>query len=179
MTSLTPITPADAHRHLAAGTAVLIDIREADEYARVHIAAAQLRPLSTWDEMQLAGAANAPDTDVIFTCRSGMRTAGACDRLATGVHGRALMLDGGVDAWARAGLPLVRNGHAPLEIMRQVQIAAGLMILTGAVLGAVVAPAWFGLSAFVGAGLLFAGITGFCGMARVLMLAPWNRRAAA
>ena len=62
--------------------------------------------------------------------------------------------------------------------MRQVQIAAGTLILIGALLGTFVAPAWFGLSAFVGAGLLFAGISGFCGMARLLMLAPWNRRAA-
>ena len=62
--------------------------------------------------------------------------------------------------------------------MRQVQIAAGTLILIGALLGTVVAPAWFGLSAFVGAGLLFAGISGFCGMARLLMLAPWNRRTA-
>jgi rhodanese-related sulfurtransferase len=62
--------------------------------------------------------------------------------------------------------------------MRQVQIAAGTFLLIGALLGTFVTPAWFGLSAFVGAGLLFAGISGFCGMARLPMLAPWNRRTA-
>ena len=179
MTTLTPITPAGAYQRLTAGTAVLIDIREADEYAHVHIAGAHSHPLSGWDSPHLTVAADAPDTDIIFTCRSGMRTAGACDRLAARVHGRAHVLDGGVDAWARAGLPVVRDARAPLEIMRQVQIAAGLLILTGVLLGTFMAPAWFGLSAFVGAGLLFAGVTGFCGMARLLMLAPWNRRAAA
>ena len=53
-----------------------------------------------------------------------------------------------------------------------------VLILIGALLGTMVSPAWFGLSAFVGAGLLFAGLSGFCGMARLLMLAPWNRQRA-
>jgi rhodanese-related sulfurtransferase len=106
-----------------------------------------------------------------------MRTAGACDRLAARVSSPAYVLKGGVDAWAKLGLPLTVDEKAPLEIMRQVQIVAGLLVLTGVILGFVVAPGWFGLSAFVGAGLTFAGVTGFCGMARLLMLAPWNRRA--
>ena len=76
-------------------------------------------------------------------------------------------------------MPLATDTTAPLEIMRQVQIAAGMLVLIGVVLGVFVAPAWLGLSAFVGAGLAFAGATGFCGMARLLMLAPWNRQAPA
>jgi hypothetical protein len=63
--------------------------------------------------------------------------------------------------------------------MRQVQIVAGLLVLTGVVLGFVLNPAFFGISAFVGAGLTFAGISGWCGMAKLLALMPWNRRAAA
>lgn len=108
-----------------------------------------------------------------------MRTAGACDRLAARVTGEAFVLAGGIDGWRRAGFPVATDRSAPLEIMRQVQIAAGMLILIGALLGTLVAPAWFGLSAFVGAGLLFAGLSGFCGMARLLMLAPWNRQRAA
>ena len=108
-----------------------------------------------------------------------MRTAGACDRLAARVHGDAFVLDGGLDAWAKAGLPVATNADAPMEIMRQVQIAAGMLVLIGVILGFLVAPAWFGLAGFVGAGLTFAGVTGFCGMARLLMLAPWNRVKAA
>ena len=64
---------------------------------------------------------------------------------------------------------------APLEMMRQVQITAGLLVLIGVLLGYIVHPGFFGLSAFVGAGLTFAGTTGFCGMARLLQAAPWNR----
>ena len=94
------------------------------------------------------------------------------------LHDDGRILDGGLDAWAKAGLPVEQNRKAPLEINRQVQITAGLLILTGVVLGFAVAPAWSGLSAFVGAGLTFAGLSGRCGMARLLMLAPWNRRAA-
>jgi rhodanese-related sulfurtransferase len=172
MTSkLTPLTPAVALARLAAGAAVLVDIREADEFARSHVPGALSQPLSGWEAAHLQIAAG---HDVIFTCRSGMRTAGACDRLAARVSGPAFVLAGGLDGWAKAGLPLAVDARAPLEIMRQVQIAAGSMVLLGVVLGFLVAPGWFGLAAFVGAGLTFAGVTGFCGMARLLMLAPWN-----
>jgi rhodanese-related sulfurtransferase len=169
---LHPLTPQQVRERLDAGRAILVDIREADEFARSHIAGAHSQPLSTWEKAHLSVD---PDADVIFTCRSGMRTAGACDRLAARVNGDAFVLEGGLDAWAKAGLPVATNADAPMEIMRQVQIAAGALVLIGVVLGFLVSPAWFGLSGFVGAGLTFAGISGFCGMARVLMLAPWNR----
>lgn len=174
--TLTSIAPADARTRLANGRAVLIDVREADEFARRHIAGAKSYPFSQWDAAHLM---IAPDADIIFTCRSGVRTAGACDRLAARVSGPAFVLEGGLEGWERSGLPVAVDAAAPMEIMRQVQIAAGLLILTGVVLGFAVAPLWFGLSAFVGAGLTFAGVTGFCGMARLLLLAPWNRRSVA
>jgi rhodanese-related sulfurtransferase len=169
---LHPLTPPQVRERLNAGRAILVDIREADEFARSHIIGAQSQPLSTWEKAHLSVD---PDADVIFTCRSGMRTAGACDRLAARVSGDAFVLEGGLDAWAKAGLPIATNAAAPMEIMRQVQIAAGSLVLIGVVLGFLVSPIWFGLSGFVGAGLTFAGMSGFCGMARVLMLAPWNR----
>jgi rhodanese-related sulfurtransferase len=166
------LSPQQVRERIDAGHAVLIDIREPDEFARSHIKGAQSQPLSVWEKAHLSVD---PDADVIFTCRSGMRTAGACDRLAARVTGDAFVLDGGLNAWEKAGLPVETNADAPLEIMRQVQIAAGSLVLIGVLLGFFVAPAWFGLSAFVGAGLTFAGISGFCGMARLLMLMPWNR----
>ena len=171
-TMLTKLSPMEVRARLDGGTAVLVDIREADEFARLHIDGARSQPLSGWEwaHLNIESAA-----DVIFTCRSGVRTAGACERLAQRVSGRGFVLEGGIEAWRRAELPLVTNPRAPLEIMRQVQIAAGTLILMGAALGAAVAPAWFALPAFVGAGLLLARATGFCGMARVLALAPWNR----
>ena len=74
---------------------------------------------------------------------------------------------------------VVTDRSAPLEMFRQVQIGAGSLILLGAALGLFVHPGFFALSALVGAGLLTAGITGFCGMAKVLAVAPWNRTTAA
>lgn len=171
--TLTPLAPEEVKARLDAGRAVLIDIREPDEFARSHVPGARSHPLSGWEAAHLTVD---PDADVVFTCRSGMRTAGACDRLAARVTGDAYVLSGGLDGWMKAGLPVATDTKAPLEIMRQVQIAAGSLVLLGVVLGFAVAPAFFGLSAFVGAGLTFAGATGFCGMARLLMMAPWNRR---
>ena len=170
------LSPQQVRERIAAGTAVLVDIREPDEFARRHVKGAQSQPLSTWEKAHFK---MQPDADVIFTCRSGMRTAGACDRLAERVSGEAFVLDGGLDAWTKAGFPVETDAKAPMEIMRQVQIAAGSLVMIGVLLGVVVAPAWFALPAFVGAGLTFAGMSGFCGMARLLMLAPWNRRAVA
>lgn len=166
------LSPQHVHERITSGRAVLVDIREADEFARRHVTGAQSHPLSTWEKTHLN---IDPQADVIFTCRSGMRTAGACDRLAARVNGDAFVLDGGLDAWTKAGLAVETNADAPMEIMRQVQIAAGSLVLIGVTLGFLVAPAWFALAGFVGAGLTFAGVSGFCGMARLLMLAPWNR----
>ena len=166
------LSPAEVHARLGGGRAVLVDIREADEFARVRIKGAQLQPLSQWEKAHLT---IDPAADVIFTCRSGMRTSSACDRLAARVAGDAYVLDGGINAWKQAGLKVESDADAPLEIMRQVQIAAGSLVLLGVLLGFLVGSVWFGLAAFVGIGLTFAGLTGFCGMARLLLLAPWNQ----
>ena len=118
------------------------------------------------------------DGPVVFLCRSGIRTSANAPKLAACCEGQAYILDGGLDAWKAAGLPVEEDRGQPLELMRQVQIAAGSMVVLGVVLGALVAPAFHALSAFVGAGLVFAGATGTCGLARVLRLMPWNRPAA-
>lgn len=173
------LTPLSAHQvaaRLRAGRTRLVDVREGDEFARRHAAGAVSRPLST---LEAAPLAIEPGEDIVFTCRSGMRTLANGERLAAAVDGEAFVLEGGLDAWSAAGLPVQENRKAPLEIMRQVQIVAGLLVVTGVLLGFAVHPAFFGLSAFVGAGLMFAGATGFCGMARLLLFAPWNRQAGA
>lgn len=168
----TQLKPKDVAELLAIGRAVLFDVRDPDEFARRHVKGARLRPLASLGDAPLDVP---PGAVPIFTCRSGMRTAAHCSRLAAASGGAALVLAGGVDGWAAAGLPLVEDRKAPLELMRQVQIAAGLLVLIGVALGLLVHPGFFGLSAFVGAGLTFAGATGFCGMARLLAVMPWNR----
>jgi rhodanese-related sulfurtransferase len=173
-TRLIPLAPAEVAARLKSGAAVLVDIREADEYARSHVPGAVSRPLSSFEAAHLR---IEPGSDVIFTCRTGMRTGANCDRLAAAVDGEAFVLEGGLDNWSKAGLPTSVDRTAPLEMTRQVHIVAGMLVVTGVVLGFAIHPAFFALSGFVGAGLTFAGATGFCGMARLLALAPWNRQA--
>ena len=171
--SLQAISPARAQELVAKG-AVLVDIRDPDEYRREHIAGARPRPLST-----LGSALDIePGRTVIFQCRSGARTTAHADRLAAAAGAAAYRLDGGLDAWKKAGLAVVADKRQPIELMRQVQIVAGSLVLVGAALGTFVHPAFYGLSAFVGAGLVFAGATGTCAMARILRRMPWNRPAA-
>lgn len=173
--SLPTISAAEARRLLDQG-AVLVDIREADEHARERIAGARNLPLSRLDAGDLAAA---KDQKVIFHCRSGARTLGNAGRLSALVGERcdAYVVEGGLDAWKKAGLPVVVDRSQPLELQRQVQIGAGGMAFFGTLLGIFASPWFLAIPLFVGAGLLTAGITGFCGMARLLVHAPWNRSA--
>ncbi|MDY0207645.1 MAG: rhodanese family protein [Pseudomonas sp.] len=168
------LTPQAAQELLAQG-AVLVDIRGADEYAREHIAVAKHMPM---EQLNSQGMPNNEANAVIFHCNSGNRTimnAGALDNCATC---EVYILEGGLDGWKKAGFPVIKDSKQPLELQRQVQIGAGSMILGGVLLGTFVAPGWYALSGFVGAGLIMAGVTGFCGLARMLLVMPWNKNMA-
>ncbi len=172
MTMSLPRISPEAAADLIKQGAMLVDIREADEHARLRIPGARNHPVNKLGQIGDASA-------VVFHCRSGGRTDANSARLADAAGCDAYLLDGGIEAWRKAGLPVAEDRKAPLEIMRQVQITAGVLILIGVALGFTVAPGFFGLAAFVGAGLTFAGATGWCGMATLLALMPWNRRAVA
>ncbi|MDK4680283.1 rhodanese family protein [Kingella negevensis] len=152
--------------------AVLVDIRSVNEYRAKHIVQAQSMPLDELDKLSPPSQAV-----VIFHCLSGMRTRQNWDKLRAFAHNAAeiYVLDGGLNAWEQAGLPVEKVANAPMDIMRQVQIAAGSLVLLGVIFGALVSPVFYVLSAFVGVGLVFAGVTGFCGMAKLLAKMPWNR----
>ena len=166
--TIATISPAEARRLIDAG-ANLVDVREAGEHARERIPGAINVPMNRLGEL--------PDGPVVFHCRSGMRTAANGSALAHAARGAPChVLAGGIDAWRSAGLPTRVDTRQPLEIMRQVQLVAGGLILLGVALGFLVAPAFFALSAFVGAGLMMAGATGWCGMAKLLLVMPWNSR---
>ena len=173
--TLPTVTPERAKQMLSQG-AILVDIREADERARAHIAGTRHMPLSKLDDADVVLHDGKP---VIFYCRSGARTLANSGRLAAraGKACEAYMVEGGLDAWRNAGLPVVTDRSQPIELQRQVQIGAGSLALAGTLLGALVSPWFYIVPGFVGAGLLTAGITGFCGMAVLLMRAPWNRAA--
>lgn len=172
MSNLQTVSPTGAAELIRQG-AVLVDIREADEHARESIPGSRHYALSGMDRSSPVGNSN----DVlIFHCRSGARTKGNSARLAAAAPAcKTYVLEGGLDAWKRAGLPVSFDRSQPIDIMRQVQIAAGSFVLLGVLLGALVTPYFYALSGFVGAGLLFAGVSGFCGMARVLGAMPWNQ----
>ena len=173
--SLPKVSPTEARRLIDQG-AILVDIRERDEHARESVAGAFHLPLSRLDEAELA---LHEGKSVIFHCRSGARTAAHAARLANKVGGTcdAFIVDGGLDAWKKAGLPVALNRKQPIEMQRQVQIGAGALGLAGTLLGVFASPWFFVIPGFVGAGLLMAGVTGFCGMMIVLKHAPWNRAA--
>ena len=153
--------------------AVLVDIRQPEEFLREHIAGAINLPLSN-----LATSALPCDKVIIFSCKTGHRTLVNQQTLENFAGGDISILQGGLEGWKAAGLPTVFDKRQPMEMMRQVQIAAGTLVLAGAVLGVVVSPVFFGLSGAVGAGLMLSGITGTCAMAGVLRAMPWNRKPA-
>ena len=165
-------SPERARELIAEGNAVLIDIREPDEFAREWIPGAQNLPLSGFDPARVAGD---KDKAAIFHCRSGNRTREARAQLRACGFAEVGHVAGGLNAWQAANLPVERDPGAPLPIQRQVQITAGALVFLGVVLGTLVHAGWFILSGFVGAGLMFAGVSGWCGMAKVLEVMPWNR----
>lgn len=173
---------ADQHLHkldaptakqwLDEGKAILIDVREPDEYIREHIPQAHLVPLSGFNPGDFPKEHN---KIAVFHCRSGSRTESAVSQiLATGFK-EVYQLEGGLQAWRKAGLTVNENLNVPISIMRQVQIAAGGLVVLGVVLTALLSVWFIALSAFVGAGLVYAGVSGVCTMASILSRMPWNR----
>ena len=162
------LSPLALHARLAAVT--VVDVRQPMEVAGGRIPGSRCIPL---DRIKRA---EVPEGDLVLVCQSGNRSAQAAALVRRRWPGRTVLdLEGGLEAWQQAGLPVERQAGAPLPLMRQVQIAAGTLVLLGLIGSQMLAPAWIALSWFVGAGLVFAGISGVCGMARLLAMMPWNR----
>jgi rhodanese-related sulfurtransferase len=153
----------------------LIDVRTPAEFREVHVAAARNVPLDRLDPAALLQARRGPaDEPLYVVCQSGGRGRQACEKLRRAGFVNVVNVAGGTAACVAAGLPVVR-GAKTVSLERQVRIAAGSLVLLGSVLAWLVHPAFIGLSAFVGAGLVFAGVTDTCGMAMILARMPWNR----
>ncbi len=167
------VSPQEAKNLIDRG-ALLIDIRDPAEYLREHIPKAHLLPLTDITAgKKLEGTDRLP---VIFHCLSGGRTTQNANALIKAASpAPAFLMSGGINAWKSANLPTIEDKKQPLPIMRQVQIVAGTLILVGVGLGYTIDSSLFLLSGFVGAGLLFAGVSGLCGMANLLLKMPWNR----
>ena len=153
----------------------IIDVRTPVEFREIHAQQARNIPLDSLDPQSLLVSRNADsDQPIYLVCKGGGRSAKACQKLIDVGIANVVSVDGGTQAWEAAGLPVVR-GQETISLERQVRIAAGSLVVLGAVLGYFVHPAFIGVSAFVGAGLVFAGVTDTCGMGMLLARMPWNK----
>ena len=153
----------------------LIDVRTPVEFREVHVENARNVPLDQLDPDALVRARNGSANEPLYViCRSGGRGQQACEKFLKAGFSNVVNIEGGTMACVEAGLPIVR-GKKAISLERQVRIAAGSLVLLGAVLSWFVHPGFIGLSAFVGAGLVFAGITDTCGMGMILARMPWNQ----
>jgi rhodanese-related sulfurtransferase len=165
-----------AERYQSGQKLDLIDVRTPLEYEGVHVLFARNIPLDQLDPAVTMAARNGSAAEPVYViCQSGGRSQRACERFHQAGFTNVINVEGGTQACAATGLPLLR-GKKAISLERQVRIAAGSLVLVGVILGWLVHPAFFGLAAFIGAGLTFAGITDTCGMGMLLARMPWNRR---
>jgi rhodanese-related sulfurtransferase len=170
--SVTPRQLADLCRNRRID---LIDVRTPVEYRELHVAAAQNVPLEKLDPATvMQGRNGSGDESLYLICRSGTRGRQACEKFLAAGFTNVMNVEGGTLACVECGLPVVR-GKKTISLERQVRIAAGSLVLLGVLLGWLVHPIFFGVSAFVGAGLVFASITDTCGMGMMLARMPWNQ----
>jgi rhodanese-related sulfurtransferase len=152
----------------------LIDVRTPVEFREVHVTFARNEPLDRLNPQAIQAARNGSSQEPLYViCRSGARGKQACEKLTANGIANVINVDGGTLACVDAGVAVVR-GKKAISLERQVRIAAGSMVFIGSTLGYFVHPYWIGVSAFIGAGLVFAGVTDTCGMGMMLAKMPWN-----
>jgi len=165
------INATDLFTRIQSGESIaLIDVRSPAEYSALHARGAINLPLEEVSEEKVTQIATGKSS-VAFICKGGTRSKKACNSMTRAV----LSVTGGTDAWAASGLPVV-EGQGVISLERQVRIGAGALVLLGAIGALLIHPGMIGLSAFVGAGLIFAGVTDWCGMGLLLARMPWNTK---
>ncbi|MEZ6056173.1 MAG: rhodanese-like domain-containing protein [Planctomycetaceae bacterium] len=157
------------------GETELIDVRTPLEFQEVCAAHARNVPLDQLDPHAIMQGRNgSADKPLYIICKSGSRGAKAQQKFIDAGFTNVINVDGGTEAWVKAGLP-VRRGKKVMSLERQVRIAAGFLVFVGSVLAHFVHPYFLGIPAFVGAGLMFAGITDSCAMGLLIAKMPWNK----
>ncbi len=172
------IKPEQAFEWLSSGEAILIDVREPDEFKAEHIAYAISLPLGIINN--LSEHLKIPkDRKVIFQCLKGARGQQACDIICSSEilnDHKIYNIDGGIEAWKACNLPIVNSSSGTdIPIFRQVQIIIGLLILSLIIIGLTGITFAFIIAGIIAAALVFAGITGVCGLAMLLNKMPWNK----
>jgi rhodanese-related sulfurtransferase len=176
---MSSISPAELKRLLGLDSSLaVIDVRTPLEFDEVHVTEAVNIPLDRLAPERLVQNGELPEDEPIYIlCHSGQRAAKAADRFIAAGYSNVVVVEGGTQAWIEANLPVTRGERKAISLERQVRIAAGSLVFAGVMLGWFVHPGFFGLSGFVGAGLVFAGISDWCGMGLLIAKAPWNQRA--
>ena len=146
----------------------LVDVRTPAEYGAAHIEGSKNIPLGSTELSKLE-----TSEEIVFICQGGARAKNACSEFIQKAGANAQVLSGGIKSWQEARLPIIK-GSGAISLERQVRIAAGFLVLVGSILTAAINSNFLILPAFVGAGLMFAGITDTCGMAMLLAKMPWN-----
>ena len=175
--STAAVSPREAQQLASAGLAHIVDVRETDEHRSEHVAGASLFPTSIFSATGFP--AQQAGQRMLVLCRSGNRAGKVVDALRASGRTDVSVIEGGITGWSKAGLPVVRNATAPIPLMRQVMVCAGLLVVAFTALAVLVNPWFMAGTGFVGLGLTFAGITGICTMATILAKMPWNRATAA
>lgn len=174
--SVTMIAARDVHELQKQGRSVeLVDVRTPAEFREIHAVGARVLPLDRLDpQAYLAGRTTTGGEPIYLICKSGSRARQAGEKFLAAGYANVVCIEGGTQAWEQAGLP-VQRGKKTISLDRQVRIAAGFLVAAGTALGFAVHPYFLGIPAFVGCGLMFAGITDTCGMALMLGRMPWNQ----
>ena len=171
-----PIKTVDAatlKKWLSNGEAVVVDVREPAEHKSEKIEGASLVPLATVNKNSLP---NCCGKKLVIHCRSGKRSSAACQKLIEeDADLEVYNLDGGILAWMEAGHEVKSSGKFCLPLDRQVQLVVGLSVFFGSISSYFFSSSLIFISAFFGAGLVFAGLTGYCGLAKLLTKMPWNK----
>ncbi|MBE9044951.1 rhodanese-like domain-containing protein [Pleurocapsales cyanobacterium LEGE 10410] len=171
---LQEIDAVTLNKWLKSDRALLIDVREPGEFAAEYIPGAKLMSLSDFDHHRIP---KDPNKRIVLQCQSGNRSAQAAQKMFAAGFTEVFHLQGGLPTWKAAGYSTIVNQNAPISMFRQVQIVAGSLVFIGTGLGAFVSPWFLIVSGFVGAGLVFAGVTNTCAMAMLLAKLPYNQKA--
>ncbi len=150
----------------------LVDVRETAEYAAERIPGAKLHPLSQFNPDRLQSTS---DQKLVLYCQSGNRSAKAAQQCLEAGFASVIHVRGGISSWKNAGYDIEKSHNAPISLFRQVQIIAGSLVFLGTILSVLVSPNFLILSGFVGAGLVFAGVTNTCAMGFLLAKLPYNQ----
>lgn len=152
---------------------LLVDVRTPQEFQEAHIYQALSLPLADFEpeflEKKIGGIQS-----VVVSCQSGGRASLAAQKLEKAGWDVSI-LEGSLTGWEAKGLPIVRNRPHGITLMRQVQIIIGTLNLAAALLTSFLHPSWIALNILIGVGLIFSGLTGFCGLGLLLAKMPWNR----